>query len=366
MIRIASRPTFVVLVLLVLPVACATIGGEGAGDRDLPTSGVGPFRKLETGEVPGTAPFVLDDKLAEYRDPSALLAPDGSVILHAVARDKAGADVIVRTRAPDAVSFHGTREDSGHTPRVVLAPALPWEGPALSGPSALLRGGETWLYYAGTGGIGLARSTDGFTFTREPSPVLTAATPPVAWETTAPRAPSVIVLPGGELRMFYAAGNSIGEARSTDGVRFERVGTTPVLAPRPPSDVPLQKGEKPAFDRGAVADPFASVRITPAGRLHVRVLYTGYAAAPGASDSAIGFAARYGDTGPLEANALAVYAVGRGERAPVFVEIGRRSFLYVEQDVVTLGTDPKRRALAAGVAPVSEILESPRGFPAEP
>ncbi len=362
MTRVASRLS---LVALALPVACATLGGEGVGDRDLPTTGVGPFRKLETGEVPGSAPFVLDDKLAEYRDPSAVVAPDGSVILHAVARDKAGADVIVRTRALDAVSFHGTREDSGHTPRVVLAPALPWEGPALSGPSAVLRGGETWLYYAGTGGIGLARSRDGFTFTREPAPVLAAAVPPSAWETTAPRAPSVIVLPGGELRMFYAAGTSIGEARSADGVRFERVGAAPVLAPRP-SDVPLQKGEKPAFDRGAVADPFASVRITPAGRLHVRVLYTGYAAAAGASDSAIGFAARYGESGPLESNPLAVYAVGKGERGPAFVEIGRRSFVYVEQDVVTLGTDPKRRAIAAGVAPVAEVLESPRGFPAEP
>jgi hypothetical protein len=31
-------------VLLVLVPACASIGSAGAGDKDLPTSGVGPFR----------------------------------------------------------------------------------------------------------------------------------------------------------------------------------------------------------------------------------------------------------------------------------------------------------------------------------
>ena len=51
-----------------LSAACATLGTEGAGEPNLPTSDVGPFRKLEKSEVLGVAPYVLDGEgVAPYR-----------------------------------------------------------------------------------------------------------------------------------------------------------------------------------------------------------------------------------------------------------------------------------------------------------
>ena len=48
------------LFLMALIAACATTGDDGEGDLNLPTSGVGPFRKLSGAETRGIAPFVLD------------------------------------------------------------------------------------------------------------------------------------------------------------------------------------------------------------------------------------------------------------------------------------------------------------------
>ncbi len=93
---------------LILLVSCATTGASGKGDENLPSAGVGPFRKLADDEVLGVAPFVLDDKAGQYREPAAIL--DGaSVLLYATGKDGGGArDVIVRSRAEDARSFFGT------------------------------------------------------------------------------------------------------------------------------------------------------------------------------------------------------------------------------------------------------------------
>src|SRR5258708_28263137 len=123
----------------------------------------------------------------------------------------------------------GERVVGGH-PRgaagVVRRAEQHWEGSDVDGPSALRVGGEVWLYYGGAGGIGLARSIDGLLFTKTPGPVL-APDPGNAWETSPPRAPSVAVLPDGSWTMFYAAGNAIGEAHSSDGLSWTRVDGDP-------------------------------------------------------------------------------------------------------------------------------------------
>src|SRR5690606_14153970 len=116
---------------------------------------------------------------------------------------------IVRLRAPDGRSFDRVGQP-------VLVPDAAWEGNHIGAPSALRVGDEIWLYYSAEGGIGLAKSSDGLTFTKEPEPVLSAAD----WAIGVPRSPFVMQLPDGRFQMLYEATmtgkhNAIGEAIST-------------------------------------------------------------------------------------------------------------------------------------------------------
>jgi hypothetical protein len=242
---------------------------------------------------------------------------------------------------------------------VVLVPDAPWEGGRIAGPSPVWIGGSVFLYYAGAEGIGLARSSDGITFTKEPAPVL-VRDPSVVWETTAPSAPSVAVYPGGAIRMLYAAGGAIGEAESADGLTWRRLGPAPILVPSAePDPSSLGPGEKPPFDTARVTDPCLAPRITAAGRLHVRVLYTGI---DPSGQSAIGFAARYGDRGPLSRQVAAVYAVGKRESGPALLEWAEGSLLYAQQDHPGgLGGAPYP-AIAAAFAPANLKLAAALTF----
>ena len=350
------------LLLAICLAACATTGDAGEGDRNLPTAGVGPFRKLAAEEVKGLAPYVLEDSTALYREP-AVLAEGDATLLYAVARVN-GKDVIVRSRALDQRSFFGTSSHFGKKPAVVLEPEKLWEV-ALGGPALVHFGGDLLLYYSGAEGIGVARSADGLVFRKEPGPILSRDFTPDSWETTPPHAPSVYVLPNGRLRMFYAAGNAIGEAESVDGVGWQRLRPGPALSPAAPAAPgSLLPNEKPPFDTARVGDPCVTTRTTSAGRYHVRVLYTG-TDLTGAT--AIGFAARYGETGALVRQPVPVYSVGQKEAAPALLEStdGTRSFLYVQQDRRD-GNNPSFVAIAAAFAPGNVKLPPADDFPDAP
>jgi hypothetical protein len=359
------RRALALFVVATVAPCCATLASSGVGDRDLPSSGVGPFRKLEGAEVPGIAPFVLDDRLAWFREPAVLPLDDdpssARVAMYAVAREAgSGRDVVVRSRAEDGRSFFGTSSDSGHAPPVVLRADRAWEGAGVRSPSALRVGAHVYVYYASDGGIGVAVSDDGLAFDKRDAPVLAPD------DAGAPAAPSVAIFPDGTWHMLYAAGVAIAEATSADGVTWTRRGI--VLAPAPPVDpAALVPGEKPPFDSGQVTDPCLVPRITPAGRLHVRVLYTGYDAAPGAAAraSAIGFAARFGDDGALERQPLPVYAVGKHEAAPALFAWGGAAFLYVHQDRAATPSDVYP-AVAAALAPATLSLAPPASFAGAP
>jgi hypothetical protein len=174
--------------------------------------------------------------------------------------------------------------------------------------------------------------------------------------------------------MFYAAGRAIGEARSDDGRTWTRVdgdpsteAMDPVLAPSGAAGATGPTGATGAFDAAQVDDPCVALRTTPAGRLQVRVLYTGYASSPGAgADSAIGFAARYGEAGALARQAQGVYSASPHAAAPALFEAGGTSLLYVQADEGSV--DPARPypAIAAAVAPVRLSLPAAAAFPATP
>jgi hypothetical protein len=246
-----------------------------------------------------------------------------------------------------------------------------WEGGAtgnLGGPCALMVTGQLWLYYAASGGIGLAQSSDGLTFMKQSAPVLTPD-PGATWETTTPHAPSVAVFPDGSWHMMYGAGVAIGEATSPDGINWTRVDDNPIFVPSPtvdPSTLPA--GVPPPFDEGQVDDPMLAPQTTVDGRLQVRVLYTGYGSPPGTTGraSAIGFAARFGDSGLLTSQPDPVYTASLHENAPAFFEWSGGSLLYVSEDNTSLSTTMPFPSIAAGYAPATDTLPAPAPFPSSP
>ena len=367
-----SRPPFA---LLLVVAACGTIGTPGGGAQNLPSAGGGPFQALVKGQVApqDTAPFVFLAGGQSYREPSVLSATgdpsNPGVFMYLVANGSPG-DVILRTRADDSVSFYGDFADqqmnATHRPPVVLAASQAWEGKNLSGPCAVRVGSEIWLYYAGDGGIGLAKSGDGKNFTRMPTQVL-AVDSGVAWESTAPHAPSVAIFPDGSWHMLYTAGNDIGEATSADGVHWTRVGD-PILVPSPVVDPKtLPEGVNPPFDEGAVDDPQLAPRIDETGRLVVRVFYTGYDKPVGSASrtGSIGFAGRYGDTGALSRQPAPAYtAPGATVAGPALFDWNGTPLLYVSQ--LDIAGTPTFLAIAAAYDPSTGSPGMPGSFATSP
>jgi hypothetical protein len=347
--------------------ACATLASPGRGDVDLPSLMVGPFRPLARGEIcvgevctgvnelpPGTPNAVVRAPFA--RAPSAIVI-DGRVVLYASrgpsGGDRARDDRILRLSAEDARSF----DDEA----TVLVADRPTEGGSLTDPAVLEVDGEIWLYVtihpngaAGqTPGIFRARSRDGRSFVKDDG--LALGPGGGAWETTPPRAPSV-VRDGVRFRMFYAAGDAIGEAVSDDGARFVRIEGAPVLGPSAPVDVgSLPQGVRAPFDDRAVDDP-SVVRIeTAAGRILFAMHYTGRDRRGGSS---IGYAGRFGDAGPFTRNEGFVFGGRlRGDpddsshaNAPTLARFADFALLYADIDQdrgqrIGIGISPQTRTL---------------------
>ncbi|AUX43238.1 uncharacterized protein SOCE26_046820 [Sorangium cellulosum] len=358
-------------------VACATLPSDGE-EGSLPNAGAGPFREIAQAELGSAraAPYVMDDDDHFTRDVSVVdldgdpSTPAAAGFFAATLRPEGAPEdtppdplappsAIVRHDAADGRSF-------ARAAATVLAPELDWEGGTVAAPSALRVGGEIWLYYAAAGGIGLARSADGVTFAREPAPVLAPLAPGRAgWERGAtPGSPGVVHLPDGSFRMFYevpgdGGAPAIGEARSDDGLAWERVGDGPALAPapRPGAAAGAPDGDGEPFDSAAVLDPAPALAVSATGRPILRVYYTGR---DGAGRSAIGLVARVGYDGPLQRAAAPVFGASSAlaPRAPSVVVYPGFSLLFVTQAAGTRA-DQGYPAVAAGVAPADAALPRP-------
>ncbi|WP_438030518.1 hypothetical protein [Sorangium sp. So ce233] len=373
---VRRRPSLRLLLLLAAGaaswslVACATLPSE-SDEGSLPSAHAGPFREIEQEELGNarTAPRVMDDDDRFVRDASVVdLDGDPSTLAAAgffaatLRADDAAPDplappnAIVRHDAADGRSF-------ARASTTVLAPELPWEGDVVAAPSALRVDGEIWLYYAAEGGIGLARSADGIDFAREPAPVLAPLAPGEGWERGAiPGSPGAVRLPDGSFRMFYAVpgdgdASFVGEARSSDGVAWERVGSGPALAPASLVGAGAPAGEGEPFDSVAVSDPAPVLAVSATGRPLLRVYY---AARDSEGRSAIGMAARLGHDGPLQRAVAPVFGASSAlsPRAPAVAIYPGFSLLFVTQAAGTRDGQGYP-AVAAGVAPTDAALPPP-------
>jgi hypothetical protein len=359
--------------------SCATLPEPAGGDQNLPNASAGPFRALsdsadvigDAGIVPGaselgnsrSAPDGLDDSRNYGRDITVLDADGDPTTLGVVAYVAAAATMggmdptqttptstLVRYGALDGRSFDYSAE-------VVLKADAPWEGGLMASPSAVLVGGQTFLYYAAAGGIGLARSSDGHAFTKVAAPVLAPATGAGAgdWEQGAvPASPGVVALPDGSLRMFYEVPRgggvtAIGEASSGDGTTWTRLGSAPVLAAVGSGDA----GE--TWDAASVGSPFPQVATSAAGRPVMRLFY---GARDGAGVQTIALAARQGTDGPFVRAVSPVFGTSNalGPREPCTVVFAGFTLLYATQSSSSSGGHP---AIAVGVAPATTVLPAP-------
>jgi hypothetical protein len=362
--------------------SCATIAADGHGDANLPDEHDGPFRPLKHGltcvtNPDGTEtctgvdelPAATGNGLAQYprapksRSPSVLTRGKGGddlrVVMY-VARDQdTSADRIARMESADARSFDDVAE--------VLTAESGFEGLAIGDPWAMEVDQEVWLYYAihpdatqaaQTPGISRAKSIDGLdgrAFAKDGAIVVIDGAPG-AWETEPPRAPSVVRADDGTFHLFYASGDSIGEAVGPDGVHFTRLdadptttGNDPVLSPSPQVDLAtLPSGVRPPFDDLAVDDPSVARIVTVASRSSYRLHYTGRDRRDG---TWIGFAGRFGEAGAFGKDPGSVYG-GKLDpllhsNAPAVARFPDFSLLYCNVDY------NNEQAIGLGIAPAN-------------
>ena len=350
--------------LMGLP-ACATLPESAGGGNGLPSANAGPFRALVAAELGGfrSAPNGLEDDRDFGRDPAVIRADSDASSMAVFGYVAAAATVNGQDPTPTSPTRTITRYGAvdGRTfddsALVVLTADQPWEGGVLAAPAVIRVGGELLLYYAAAGGVGLARGTDGMTFTKVTGPVL--APDPSGWEHGAiPESPGVVQLSDGSFRMFYqvqvAAGESaIGEASSSDGVTWTRLGSGPALAA---AGGDLDAASAP-YDAASVGLPFPMLATSAEGRAILRVYY---GATDGSGVRTIGLAARYGNDGPLQRGETPVFGSNGtlGPREPCVVGFGDVALLYVTESAGTTDTTP---VVAEGVAPATATLPPPSG-----
>jgi predicted GH43/DUF377 family glycosyl hydrolase len=149
-----------------------------------------------------------------------------------------------------------TSDDGLHWQKqgMVLAPdPQTWEGSYWATNGAALFNGREILYWYQAGPrdvprIGLARSSDGRIWRKEPQPVLTPG-PRGSWDERGVADPYIFAL-GPDLYLFYlgqdrASRQRLGLARSRDGVHWEKLRSNPIL----------ELGDAGAFDENGLGEP---------------------------------------------------------------------------------------------------------------
>jgi hypothetical protein len=234
-------------------VGCGSLGNSGEYSPQVLNGGAGPFRlaeKVETGI--NANPVGLGLEVAESIGRTQLT---GTAAFYAAAfplaappvRDPALAGWEVDWNQHEARRiFRSTTRlvDADGVPRhafaagaPVLSPTETWEVAGVYDPTILaLPGGTFRLYYATAQGLGIAESPslDG-TFTR----VLTS---PIFGDVEGRgpgQSPAVVLLPNGDTMLYLEADGAIWMARSTDGLAFALVDADAATAAIDPLSLPV-------------------------------------------------------------------------------------------------------------------------------
>ncbi|MCA9720695.1 MAG: hypothetical protein KC468_38890 [Myxococcales bacterium] len=243
-----ARRTVAIVAALALAAGCgftAEKGTEPTGSENLPSSGVGPWIKLDFFcNTQLVQPFILDSPNQVSLSEPWLLR-DGDRGLHFrlwYENRRDGRSVIEHDRLEVLRGSDCRRFDASlaGTQTVLTAPAGGWEGGNLLGtagyvgaPSVIEDGGGFRMWYEGGrwAGIGHATSPDGLGWTRSDArasgssgvgPVLV---PDQAWENGTVGSPSVL-FDGERYRMWYEGdvlgARAIGYAESADGLSWTK------------------------------------------------------------------------------------------------------------------------------------------------
>ncbi len=164
---ITSKSRFFALILLAGAIACGTLGNEANFPTPIRTAGVGPFRildSLETGVMARTEGVAMDSIDAVERAHATqdfLFFAAGERVDEPPDRDESLPDDAIDwnrfeprniRRVPQNEVFGYDRDMD----EVILEASESWEGDAVFDPFVSSIGGVNRLYYAGSGGIGLA------------------------------------------------------------------------------------------------------------------------------------------------------------------------------------------------------------------
>lgn len=274
--------------LLAAVIATAMSGGcglglldsESGGDDHLPTQGAGPYGKLQRDiDTVADEPYVLSVLRVNLRDPSALRRDDGGYRLWVGYDDSADGS----TSAIWAAELPALTEKPDIEIHPVLTAGDAWEQGWVGAPSVVeLGSGALVMFYEGgleTPAIGRADSADGgATWQKHPgNPLIPALT-----------RPSAANLPDGSWVLFATHSSRAGLFRAdspdADGSVWN-IHDEPVLLPR--------TGAPEAFDHSQLADPWIVVQITPTGRLHYGMFFTGAERDDAEASVAVGWAGSF-------------------------------------------------------------------------
>jgi hypothetical protein len=331
------------LAVFVAQAACATIPESPGGNDNLPNASAGPFRTITTPELGNlhVAPKALEDDEHATRDGSIVDLDGDPSTTEVYGYFAGGPRGAVPTDPPTEILRYGALDGRSFNDAAqpVLRASEPWEGGTIGAPDAVRVDGGIWLYYAARGGVGLAKSDDGKSFTREGSgPVLAGATNP-----------GVVRLDDGSFRMFFEvktdAGPAIDEAASPDGVHWTTRKSGHALAPA-----------SGGYDARGAGSPAPMLATSETGRAILRVYYT---ATDAKGAVTIGLAARFGDDGPLDRAVSPVFGTANslGPHQPSVVAFKDFTLLFATQDSSSTSKAP---AIACGVAPGDVTLPPPR------
>ncbi len=273
------------LLLATVPACGFGFADDTSGGHDeLPTTGAGPYQRLEADEsTPADEPWLATSRTLDFTQPT-ILRRDGAGFVFFLTRESADDPV------GDTEIWRGATRDPHELPDEPAVPVLtasePWEEGHVAAPALFEQNGQVIMFYEGglaAPGIGVAFSSDGGrTWEKQAGPLVPdAREPAVAFKDD---------LDGGGTTLLLAFTRP-GQPGIWLGRAFNNaplvVDDTPILLPT---------GVEDSFERVEVGAPFLAWLVESSGRGHFALWYQGLEELPDEGDAprhAVGYAASF-------------------------------------------------------------------------